>query len=224
MWIALGILAALALLLLAPIRLTCTISQGKGELVIRYLFFRFVFPKKGIPKDTARKKPEKKKKPKKTGKAAPEPPEPGKWDSSRIQDVIELAGAVLRAVGKAGHTFLRGLHIKTVALQMLVVRGDACQTAAASGKLNAVVYSAAAFVQNFVKIKKLMIHIVPCFWCREESVSFQGKVSVRPMRFLMAGAILLVNSAGPLLAFLRKQKEGARPEKAGASQEALKAD
>lgn len=214
MWVLAGILAALLVLLLSPLRFHFTLYQGEAALRVRYLFFRLRFPskkhKKGKAKKQEKRKPPKegKRKGKKKEKGKKESPFSGPWDNERICQLAELLRELLAALGHAGAFLLRGLRIQRIWLQMQVVKKDAQQTGAESGRLNAWFCGLIALLQNYVRLKDVYLNIYPGFWGAKEPATAELIFSITPARLCGMAGILIGRGVRLLVRFLRLSKAG----------------
>lgn len=202
--VILAVLAVLTALLLVPASVRITLFDGEVRVTLRYLFVKWTIPPEEKPeKKKKRKKPEPEKKKRRRKKKKPPETEKRPWDSERIKAVAELCKGLLSACSKSSGTLLRGVKLRELKLEIMVSKGDACQTAVRSGELNAVVYTALGFLQNFVRIGYCYINIYPGFWAQRETVAFETLFSVSPMRMIAAFIVLLTGGFSPLTTFLR---------------------
>lgn len=210
MAIMLSVLAVLLLLLLLPVTLHVTLFDGELKATVRYLFLRFRFPSKKEEAPKAEKPHEHRKK-KKRQEAAPEQkekePEEKKWDFEAVKSAIELGKELLGGAGRALKTLLRGVRVRQLKLEIAVVGENAADTGIKSGNYNAYLHTAAALLQNFVRVRELYLNVYPAFWQQEETIAFEGKLSLRPVRALMAVGVLIVEAVPALFRYLRRKQE-----------------
>lgn len=213
MAIILSVLALLLLLLLLPVTLHVTLFDGELQTTVRYLFLRFRFPSERGEEPKADKPPKRRRKKKQKKQEAPQEqkekePEEKKWDFEAVKNAIELGKELLAGAGKALKTLLRGVRVRQLKLEIAVVGENAADTGIKSGNYNAYLHTAAALLQNFVRVRELYLNVYPAFWQQEETIAFEGKLSLRPVRALMAAGVLLIESIPALLRYLRR-KNGA---------------
>ena len=225
MWVLTAVLALLFLLLCSPLRLRFTLFEGSAALEIRLLFFRFHIP----PKNHKREKPQKVKK--NAAKKEPGPqkrkkkkagPLSGPWNTERLYAALTLVKELLLSCGRAGAFLLKKTRLERLWVEIMVVRQDACQTAAESGKLNAWFYGVLSFLENYIRPEDLYLNIYPGFWAAREKTAAEAIVSFTPARLLGAGCLLLYGGLRSFFRFTRppQNKAGRSPAASSGSERA----
>lgn len=223
MWVLAAVLILLGLLLVSPVRMRFTLFYGEPVLEIRLLFFRLRLPAKGKKKAQKKKKTKTNAAKKADGRVKKKKASSllsGPWDGERIRSTLLVLKDLLAACGRAGGFFLKGLRLKKLWLEIMVVRPDAHQTAVESGKLNAWFYGALSFLQNYVQPRDLYLRVYPGFWAAQETVAAEAILSFTIARLLGALLLLLAGSLKPLFTFIQSSQNKGELSHAAAPEEA----
>jgi hypothetical protein len=225
MWVLAAVLLLFCLLLFSPLCLRFTLFEGNAALEVRLLFFRFsVFGEKKEKKKKrekpvrAKKGGSKRRQPKKQEKK--KSPLSGPWDAERLGAAARLGKELLLSCGRAGGFLLKKARLKRLWVEIMVVRQDACQTAAQSGKLNAWFYGALSLLENYLQPEDLYVSIYPGFWAIQEKTAADVIFSFTPARLLGAGCLLLFGALRSLIRFVRPPASQAGRSPADTSEEA----
>lgn len=154
-------------------------------LFLQFLLYPFPFPKKGkaVKQIKSKQKKESSETPKK------------KQDSEGI-DLKEMLKQVLpqlmRALKKAAAMILNDLCLYRLNLKARIVREDCAAAALDAQKLQTSAYTALALAQNWIRIKKARLQIVPDFTGKEQSeLTFDFCLGIRPIVLLRAGGTVI---------------------------------
>lgn len=184
-YILLGILAVLILLLVLPVTAKIQYNQQQLTIKLRVLFLVFkLFPQKEKP--VKEKKPRKKAKEKPDEPAKPQKEKPRKTLSQQIRFIKKLAGSAQGAL----RFILRHLYISKVRLVWPVHAPEAADTAVQAGRMQALVGSARAVLQNVMHVSYKQLEIVPDFTgLMELEPYFSCNVSASPVIMVIAASI-----------------------------------
>lgn len=192
-YIILVLLALVILLLCIPVAVVLIYrTDEQPQAYLRWLFLKFDLqprePQEPGPAKKAGHKPAKRK----------------------PMEFTELAGAALDLLSSAkGGTklLIRRFRIYKLRLRMMVAEDDAAETAISYGKVNAAVYGAYAFAQNFLNMDRPDIEIRPDFIAGEGSVDFELRGRLLP---IVAVAAAVRIGLGFLVKTIRRKKNDQR--------------
>ena len=163
-------------------------EQNQLTVRLQYLFLQFLLyplPKKG--KAVKQIKPKQK-------KESSEPPK--KEQDSESVDLKGMLKQVLpqlmQALKKAVAMIVNDLCLYHLTLNVRVAREDCAAAALAAQKLQTSAYTALALAQNWIRIKKARLQIVPDFTGKEQSeLTFDFCLGIRPIVLLRAGGTVV---------------------------------
>lgn len=185
-----GILAFLGLLLFIPLHLLLRYEDG-FFLTVKYAFLHFqVAPQK-------EKKPKKRKK-----KQAKEPagePKPQKENALRqilkeegLSAVVHLLSELARHTGRAARSTLSRIHVRDVAVDLVVAGEDAADTGIQYGRTCAAVYSAFGVLCNFLAMQVKAFSVIPDFRDGAKSrAKLYARIQIRPFFIISSGIGLI---------------------------------
>ena len=202
MKIFLAVLAVLILILLIPVRVVAsTTPEMTAEL--KYLFFK----KRLYPLE---KKEKKAKKPKK--EKPPKEPKKKKGFPLTVKEIIALLPKAFAKLMPPVKKLLRRTTIAKFRLKMVVVGGDAAETAIKFGKTNAAVVNAVALIDRIFTLRAKQIDIIPGFESLESEFEGSGEVRAIPLAALIAAVSLGINLLILLLPPLMAKKKNKNSE------------
>ncbi|MBP0980588.1 MAG: DUF2953 domain-containing protein [Oscillospiraceae bacterium] len=202
MKIFLAVLAVLILILLIPVRVVAsTTPEMTAEL--KYLFFK----KRLYPLE---KKEKKAKKPKK--EKPPKEPKKKKGFPLTVKEIIALLPKAFSKLMPPVKKLLRRTTIAKFRLKMVVVGGDAAETAIKFGKTNAAVVNAVALIDRIFTLRAKQIDIIPGFESLESEFEGSGEVRAIPLAALIAAVSLGINLLILLLPPLMAKKKNKKSE------------
>jgi hypothetical protein len=174
MTVLLCILAALALILLIPVRVAVRADPALG-VAVRYLFWTgVVLPaaeKPAAPKKAKKKPPVEKKK------------KPLRQQLDRYLPILQ--DLLPRCLGPV-RRLLRRTAVARLELAVTVAGADAADTAVAFGRMNAAVYTAVAALDRIVTLQVRRIDITPDFTAQKGGYFFSGEIRLIPLAALAA--------------------------------------
>lgn len=180
-WIILGIiLLILIILLFSPVKVYVKYFEDEPEVILKYLFLKFV-----LVGGKAKKKPEKSKDKTKAKKVSDEKKDEATKKKKTFlpestSGKIDLIKNILKESGKLFKRLTKHIKFKDIYIDIQISDLDACECAVKFGKANIVVYNLLVFLGNFVKLKKKKIGI-KCVYNQPESVyniSFNVRISL----------------------------------------------
>ena len=205
LYIILGIIAFFVILL--SIKIAVTVHyEDDIELSVKWLFLNIkILPAK--PKDENKKKKPKKEKKKKEKKEEPkeeseiikEPKKKKKGDNMFVRfyknrgvsGVVQLLKDALKALGGMFGRIFRAFKIEELYIAMLVGGGDSAETAIQYGKISGAAFPAMGLLVNKMKIKKYSIDISPDFIYGKTEAKVHTKISLRPIKLIIAVFVLV---------------------------------
>ncbi len=177
MAVVLGILTAILLLLLVPVRVTASAASGqKAAAALHWLLFSYPLyprPQKEKPKDGAKKE-------KKREAEKPDKPRRG------IEPLLTQLLADFDRLAHPVQKLLRRTSLAAFSLRIVVVGEDAAATALRFGTVNAAVYSGVAILDRVFALRVRQIEILPGFTAEREEYSFSGELRLVPLAALAA--------------------------------------
>lgn len=185
LWILLGLLALLVLVLVLPAMLVVRYAEGELTVKLQVLFVRLtVFPMK--------ERPAKPKKEKRRKKHTEEKEEEKTRKKRSVSDWIELIKRIAASAGAGLRFLLRRLRIRDVQLVLPVYGGDASETALSAGRVQALIGSTRAVLENLLNIRFTRLVVIPDFLdAYGERLTFSCKVLAAPVIMLAAGIVAL---------------------------------
>ena len=205
LYIILGIIAFFVILL--SIKIAVTVHyEDDIELSVKWLFLNIkILPAK--PKDENKKKKPKKEKKKKEKKEEPkeeseiikEPKKKKKGDNMFVRfyknrgvsGVVQLLKDALKALGGMFGRIFRAFKIEELYIALLVGGGDSAETAIQYGKISGAAFPAMGLLVNKMKIKKYSIDISPDFIYGKTEAKVHTKISLRPIKLIIAVFVLV---------------------------------
>lgn len=156
-------------------------QEGEKEifLSVGWLFFSFpIYPQKEKPP---------KEKPPQTPKPTSEKKEEAAEEKVSGIQIKPLLSAIKKSIAKPLSMIRKDLCVENIEVEALVAKEDTAQTALQAQKFLTVGYTALAFVQNVIKIKKANLQIQPDFSGKEEEKwNFAFCVKIHPVVWLGA--------------------------------------
>lgn len=205
-------------ILLLSVKFAVTVHSEDGiELSIRWLFIKLkILPRKPLTdkqkakkeakrKKKALKKAEAEKKKKKEQEDKP-PDETVKEPKAKKDNVIkryyrnrglsgfiELIKALANALGGMGKRVVKAFRFDELYISLTVGSSDSAETAIKYGKVCAEVFPVMGFIVSNMKVGKYNLEITPDFIKGENSARFHTVISFRPISFIHATNVLLIN-------------------------------
>ena len=162
----------------------------ENQLTVRlqYLFVHFsLFP---FPR---KEKPAKKAKPKQKKESSEPPKKEQDSESVDLKGMLkQVLPQLMQALKKATAMIVNDLCLYHLTLNVRVAREDCAAAALAAQKLQTSAYTALALAQNWIRIKKARLQIVPDFTGKEQSeLTFDFCLGIRPIVLLRAGGTVV---------------------------------
>lgn len=198
------ILFVIFVILFSPVKLYVKHIDGKSEVILKYLFLKFV-----LVGEKSKKKPEKKKKEtKKTSNVKKDEVQKKKkvFIPESTSGKIDFIKNILKEAGKLFRRLTRHIKFKDIFIDIQVSDLDACECAVKFGKMNIIVYNLLSFLGNFVTLKKKKISI-KCVYNQPEciyNISFNVRIAL--------GAIICIAAAFIFRALIIFYKERQKEE------------
>lgn len=183
------ILVLLAFLFFFPIRICLSFSDDGFAVRVKLLFWTLpVFPQE---EKVLSAKQQKKKEQKAQRRAAKKADQKARADAKRkaapaeprkkrsLREWLELLRMIAESGGRLARRFWKGLVVDKLTLHMAVAGSDAADAAISYGRLNAQVYTAYAFLSQFVTLKNTDIRLVPDFLSDESRIEVSGELFFR---------------------------------------------
>ena len=104
-----------------------------------------------------------------------------KWT---LKEILHLAGMIAKSAGRLARRFWKGFVIDKLTLHMAVAGSDAAETGIAYGQMNAKVYTAYSFAEQYVTLKNTDIRIVPDF------LSEKSRMEISCELFFRVGTVI----------------------------------
>ncbi len=198
LYTVLAVLGLMLLFLLVPLGLSISYREGALKVKAQVFFIPItVWPIKKRDEDTAKKakkKPEKKKEKKSK--------EPKEKKPMKPEQMIALAKRVLSSLSAAMRFVLRGFWIRHVEVVFPIQGEDAAAIASTWGKLQQVIVTFQAFLENFLNIQYDYVVLVPDY-----AEQYKGK-QVFACKIIVSPLIMLIALIAGGIHFLRYKKRG----------------
>ena len=183
-------------------------EQNQLTARLQYLFLHFsLYP---FPQKRKAVKQIKSKQKKESSEAPKE-----KKDSEGIDPkamLKQVLPQLMRALKKAAEMILNDLCLYRLSLKARIVREDCAAAALAAQKLQTSAYTALALAQNWVRVKKANLQIVPDFTGKEESeLTFSCCVGIRPIVLIRAGGTVVFALVRAIFLGKKKQTKSSAP-------------
>lgn len=191
-WILLGLLGLLVLLVVLPTVVYVSYRGGTFTLKLRVLFVKLTLFTT-VPTRKRKRKPKKEKpsKPQKT--EAPKKEKPKKT----IEEMLVLVKRIASSAGVFMRVFLRFLRIRDVELVLPVSAGEAADTALRCGRVQMLIGTTRAVLEERVHIRYTRLVVLPDFAGQYgQSSLFSCKIAASPV-------IMLAAAIGAGIHFLR---------------------
>lgn len=199
LYVFLALLALLLLLLLIPVGAGARYGD-ELQVWARYGLIKIrLYPRR------ARQKPQRPQKEKKKHKKdkQEEPEQQSKFSQiaaglkrDSLGETLELAGQLMRWLGKTARAVLRAITVDRVFLDLLIVAGEADKTAVRYGQACAVLYPAMTTLRQTMRVRRHRLTVTPGFGRDKGAVAADVRVHVIPLR-------VLIVALGALLGFVR---------------------
>ena len=190
-------LGLMVLFLVAPVVLSVDYREGALKVKVRVLFVPItVWPFK----QRAPKKEKKKAEPKE--KTQQEKKEPKEKKPMEPAQMIDLAKRALSSLSAAMRFVLRGFWIRNVEVIFPIGGEDVAAIATTWGKLQQVIVTFQAFLENFINIKYDYVVLVPDY-----AEQYKGK-QVFACKIIVSPLIMLIAAIAGGVHFLRYKKRG----------------
>lgn len=175
-----------------PIRICLAHSDDGFTVSIRLLFWTIpILPKveKELTEEEKQKKEQKKQRKDKKKAAreakrkeqAAQKPSASKQQKKKwtLKEILHLAGMIAKSAGRLARRFWKGFVIDKLTLYMAVAGSDAAETGIAYGQMNAKIYTAYSFAEQYVTLKNTDIQIVPDFLSEKSRMVFSCELFFR---------------------------------------------
>ncbi len=205
-YILFALLALLALLLFAPVKIEAVWRKEVLSVTVRLLW---LFPIRLLP---AKEKPERPKKAKKQSpaKAKKEKKQPKGDPAETALAFLGMINDLLPQVGEFLGRTARGITVSRCRVALVVSGEEADQAGIACGRAYALGYGAYSALAGVVRVKEFTYHVFPDFLSGQGAADAEVTIQVRPITLAAAGCILLFHVLKTFLGQKKPQPEARR--------------
>ena len=194
-YIALALLALLALALFAPVKAEFIWRREVLSLRLRLLW---LFPLSILPAKPGREegKPKRPKRPRKErAKKAPKKQDP----AERALELIQTVNDVLPHLASFAGYILRRLTLSRCRIALVIAGEEADQVGMGVGRAYAAGYGAYSALCGVIQVKEFIDNVLPDYISGEGAADAEITLELRPSTLLAGGLLLLVRVAALLL-------------------------
>lgn len=223
LYVLLGIIAFFVVLFSTKFVITVHYEDDIA-LSVGWLFLKFnILPKKEKndkpQKEKKKKKPKDKKEEKSKSEVVKEPKKKKKdnifvrfYNNRGVSGVVELLKNAAKALGGMYKRIGRAFTFEELYISLDVGAGDSAETAIKYGKVCSAAFPAMGLIVSTMRVKKYSIQINPDFIYGKNVAKLHTKISVRPIKFSIAGVIFVFELLFKVVIKLLKHSKAPKPK------------